>query len=446
MAMAIFSSASAQSIRVSYRAQPDTGRATVARPLPAARCSTSAARLRSAQSATARWSVAGGSGFASRAPAARSRGVVAAASNGASTFPDLKIAVYSTKPYVRESFQPLVEEHFPSAVFYEPTLSVNTVNLSKGAEVVVLFVNDVADAEVISGLAANGVKHIAMRCAGFDKVDVDAAAKHGITVSRVPSYSPISIAEHALSLLMTLNKKLHRVPNRLREGNFTLSGLQGYEISGKTIGVVGTGRIGKAFCRIMRLGFGCRVLAYDMYPADDMKELGVEYMDLQEMLPECHAVGVFAPLNESTYHLINEDSIKTMKEGAFLINVSRGGLVDTGALLKALKEGRLGAAGLDVYENEASLFFEDFSTAGRFNTSGWDGQFVELEALPNVLISPHTAFLTYEALSNITATVVDNISEFAAGKPLTNWVKPSDTVVNSISEDLPENLKQASSA
>jgi len=371
-------------------------------------------------------------------PACQSRVHSVTASSDAPVFPDHKIAVFSTKPYVRESFQPLVEQSFPNAVFYEPSLSKDTVNLTSGVEIVVLFVNDVADAEVIAGLAENGVKHIAMRCAGFDKVDLDAAATAGITVSRVPSYSPVSIAEHAVALLMTLNRKLHRVANRIREGNFTLSGLQGYEIHGKTVGVIGTGRIGKSFCNIMRRGFGCHVLAYDMFPADDMKEMGVEYMELDEMLPQCDAVCIFCPLTESTHHLLNEDSINTMKEGAFLINVSRGGLVDTDALLKGLKSGRIGAAGLDVYESEASLFFNDFSTSGRFDSSGWDGRFAELEVLPNVLISPHTAFLTYEALENITKTVVENLVEYASGKPLTNEIKGTKTasVVSSISDDL----------
>jgi len=207
------------------------------------------------------------------------------------------------------------------------------------------------------------------------------------------------------------------------------------QISGKTVGVIGTGKIGQGFCKIMKLGFNCPVMAYDMFPNQEMKDIGVEYVDeIKDMLPECKIVALFCPLNDSTFHIMNKENINAMQKGAFLINCSRGGLVDTVALIEALRSGHVGAAGLDVYENEGSLFFEDFSSRGSFTYSTWDGLFSELEALPNVLVSPHSAFLTYEALQNIADTVVMNLNEVVLGKPLTNEVKGTPVVVSSISD------------
>jgi D-lactate dehydrogenase len=280
-------------------------------------------------------------------------------------------------------------------------------------------VNDTLDAPVIARLAGAGVGLIAMRCAGYNNVDLAAAHEAGISVVRVPAYSPHSVAEHSVALMMTLNRKIHRAYNRVREGNFSLTGLVGFEMHGKTVGVVGTGRIGCCAIEIL-LGFGCRVLAFDPNPREELIQCGVQYMALDELLPQSDIVSLYVPLMPQTYHLIGARSISRMKPGAMLINTSRGGLVDTVALVDALKTGHIGSAGLDVYEEEGDYFFEDCS-----NALITDDTLARLLTFNNVIVTSHQAFLTQEALTNIVDTTLENIREYESGrraKELTNGV------------------------
>lgn len=289
---------------------------------------------------------------------------------------------------------------------------------------VCLFVNDHASAEVCALLAAEGVELIALRCAGYDRVDVAAAAKHGITVLRVPSYSPNAIAEHAVGLVCCLNRGLHKAYVRTREGNYTLNGLTGMNLEGKTVGVVGTGRIGTLFAKIMGAGFGAKLLATDMLESPEFLALGGRYVPMDELMQRCDIVSLHCPLMPSTHHLINAERIARMKPGVFLINTSRGGLIDTRAAIDGLKAGMIGALGMDVYEAEGDLFFKDRSALGRLERmAGWDEEINVLLSMPNVLVTPHSAFLTVEALDNIASTTVGNITAFQRGLPLENLVK-----------------------
>jgi D-lactate dehydrogenase len=334
----------------------------------------------------------------------------------------LKIAVFSAQNYVRDQMGPLVDA-FPGSFFIEAVCSPSTAVLCKGADAVCLFVNDEANKEVIDTFQKEGIKLILMRCAGYDRVDVDATEAAGIPMVRVPAYSPYAVAEHALALALTLNRKVHRAVNRVREGNFSLSGLVGFDMHGKTIGIVGTGNIGQKAASIFN-GLGMELLAQDVYPNDVITQLGGKYVDLDELLAKSDVISLHVPLLPSTKHLINADSIAIMKKGVVLINVSRGGLVDTGALIAGLKSGQIGACGMDVYEKEADLFFKDHSQlddAARMNM--FDMEFAMLRNFPNVIITPHSAFLTKEALENICSTTMSNATEFAEGKDLTNRVK-----------------------
>ncbi|CAD7698434.1 unnamed protein product [Ostreobium quekettii] len=263
-----------------------------------------------------------------------------------------------------------------------------------------------------------------MRCAGYDRVDIKAANERGIKVVRVPTYSPESVAEHAVSLGLAINRKLHLAYNRVWQGNYTLSGLVGNEVHGKTIGVVGTGSIGTCVCSIMK-GFGCKVLAHDLKPNSRCIDMGVEYVSLEELLSSSHVVSLHCPLLPSTFHIINRERLALMKPNAMLINVSRGGLVDTDALLEAVEYGKIGGCAMDVYENEGNLFDTDFSSyTSEERVRNWDRRFAMLKSYPNVLITPHSAFLTVEALNNIANTTRDNLAAFATGQPLENEVKP----------------------
>ena len=272
-----------------------------------------------------------------------------------------------------------------------------------------IFTNDYVDEAVLECLANHGAKHIALRCAGFNQLDVPAAERMGFTVARVPAYSPESVAEHTLALILTLNRKTHRAYNRVREGNFALSGLMGFTLHGKTAGVVGTGRIGASLIAILS-GFGCTLLAHDPYPNPRCEALGAQYVELEELFGRSDVISLACPLTPATHHLVNDDAIGRMKHGAMLINTSRGALITTDALIRGLKSGRLGAVGLDVYEEEADLFFRDLS-----ETVIQDDVFARLLTFPNVLITAHQAFFTREAMDSIIATTVRNLDGFADG-------------------------------
>lgn len=321
----------------------------------------------------------------------------------------MRVAVFSTKPYDETFLRTANKEAGHELVYLEPRLSAETASLAAGCPAVCAFVNDDLGAEVLHVLADTGVGLVALRSAGFNHVDLATATRLGITVARVPGYSPHAVAEHCAGLILALNRKIHRAHNRVRENNFALTGLLGYDLYGKTVGVVGTGQIGAGFARIMH-GFGCRVLASDPYPNDDARRYA-EYVSLEELLAESHIVTLHCPLTPETYHLINRDRIAGMRDGVMLINTSRGALVDTAAVIEGLKSGKIGHVGLDVYEEEADLFFEDLSD--RFVT---DDVFSRLITFPNVLITGHQAFFTEEALHNIAVTTVANISAFERGE------------------------------
>jgi D-lactate dehydrogenase len=285
-----------------------------------------------------------------------------------------------------------------------------TAPLAEGFPAVCAFVNDQLDAEVLNALHDGGTRLIALRSAGFNHVDLARAASLGMRVARVPAYSPYAVAEHAVALILTLNRKLHRAYARVREGNFSLDGLLGFEVHGSTVGIIGTGKIGVAFARIMS-GFGCRLLAHDPYPNAECEKLGVEYVELPTLFGASDIIALHAPLMPATVHLIDEAALGQMKDGVMLVNTSRGALVDTRAVIDALKSGRLGGLGLDVYEEEEELFFEDFS-----DQVITDDVFARLLTFPNVVITGHQGFFTTSALQNIADTTVANITAFETGE------------------------------
>lgn len=314
----------------------------------------------------------------------------------------MNFAFYDTKQYDRESFEKVAEKSGISFKFFEDKLSIDTAELSRGCEGVCIFVNDVCDAAVIDKLYELGVKVIALRCAGYNNVDVRHAFGK-IHIFHVPAYSPYAIAEHAMAMLLTSIRRIHKAYIRTREFNFSLNGLAGFDLHGKTVGVVGTGRIGKAFANICR-GFGMNVLAYDKFPDS---ELDVKYVSLFELIENSDIISLHCPLNKDTYHIIDSDTIEKMKKGIVIINTSRGALIDAQALLEGIKSRKIGAACLDVYEEEFDIFFEDFS--GHIID---DDTLSLLISMPNVIVTSHQAFLTNEALQNIAQTTIDNINEF----------------------------------
>jgi D-lactate dehydrogenase len=321
----------------------------------------------------------------------------------------MRVAVFSTKPYDEEFLHRANDDAGHELVFLEPRLTVRTVPLATEAPAVCAFVNDDLSAPVLEELAAVGVRLVALRSAGFNHVDLAAAARLDLTVARVPGYSPHAVAEHCVGLVLALNRKIHRAHNRVRENNFALTGLLGFDLHGKVVGVVGTGQIGTAFARIM-LGFGCRVVATDPYPNEECLAMGVEYVGIDELLPVSDVVALHCPLTPATFHLIDEERLALAKDGVMLINTSRGALVDTSAVIGALKSGRIGNLGLDVYEEEADLFFEDLS-----DKVLRDDVFSRLLTFPNVLITGHQAFFTREALANIAGTTIANLTSFERG-------------------------------
>ncbi|MFT3930352.1 MAG: 2-hydroxyacid dehydrogenase [Spongiibacteraceae bacterium] len=329
----------------------------------------------------------------------------------------MRIFFYSTRSYDRAHFVEANKKHGHTLDFFEGHLTPTTAALAQGYDAVCTFVNDSIDKAVIAALTAVGVRVIALRCAGFNQVDLAATAAAGITVVRVPAYSPYAVAEHTIGLLLTLNRKFHRAYARVRDNNFLLDGLEGFDIHGKTIGIVGTGRIGSVFANIM-LGFGCNVLAYDpIQQNNELIQRGVKYTDLEKLLRTADIVSLHCPLTPQSHHLINHQTLALMKNGAMLINTSRGGLIDTGALIGALKSQHLGAVGLDVYEQEGDLFFADLS-----NQVVDDDIFQRLLTFPNVVVTGHQAFFTVEALNAIAETTLTNIDAIATGQNCDNEV------------------------
>jgi D-lactate dehydrogenase len=326
----------------------------------------------------------------------------------------MKITFFSAKPYDKESFDKQNKPFGFELEYYETHLGPHIINAVEKTDVICVFVNDRVNAQVIEILAKKGVRVIALRCAGFNNVDLQAAKANGIEVCRVPAYSPEAVAEHAVAMLLTLNRKTHKAYNRVREQNFSLNGLLGFDVHNKTVGVVGTGNIGKAFCKIM-LGFGCKVIANDVAVNRELETIGVEFVSLPEILKRSDIISLHCPLNDETRHIINSNSIAWMKKGVMLINTSRGGLIDTKAVIDALKLKQIGYLGIDVYEQEEKLFFRDLSA-----NIIEDDTIQRLTSFPNVLVTAHQAFFTAEALQQIADITLNNINDLMAGKKLAN--------------------------
>ena len=324
------------------------------------------------------------------------------------------VSFFSTQSYDKTYFDKYNQNN--ELRYFEVALSEQTAALAKGSQAVCVFVNDKITEGVIQQLAGMDVKLIVLRCAGYNNVNLEAAKKHGLTVVRVPAYSPHAVAEHAVALILTLNRKTHKAYNRVREGNFSLERLVGFDLFGKTVGVVGTGRIGEAFCRIMK-GFGCTIIAHDIFENKALITEGVTYVALNDLLSQSDIVSLHCPLNEATHHLINAESLKTMRQAAMLINTSRGGLVDSKAVIKALKSGKLAYLGMDVYEQESELFSHDFS-----EILIQDEIILRLLSFPNVIVTAHQAYFTEEALTQIAQITLRNIECFEKGAFLENVI------------------------
>lgn len=328
----------------------------------------------------------------------------------------MKLAVFSSKPYDIASLSTAKEACLHELTFLEARLDVTTAPLAAGHAAISAFVNDRVDSDVVEMLAAHGVELVALRSAGFNHVDLAAAEDHGLTVVHVPLYSPRAIAEHCLGLILSLNRHIHRAYNRVREHNFSIDGLLGFDLHGKTIGIVGTGSIGSAFAEIC-IGLGMEVVAADPFPNTQLIDRGVRYDTVDNVLSQGDIISLHCPLTPDTYHMVNAASLSQMKRGVMLINTSRGGLVDGGAVIDALKTGQVGHLGLDVYEEETDLFFDD-----RSEGVIQDDVFARLLTFPNVLVTGHQAFFTEEALHNIAEATLRSLSEFEAGEALSNEV------------------------
>ena len=335
----------------------------------------------------------------------------------------MKVQLFDTHSYERESFIAANEHAGHALTFLEPRLTRDTAALAGGHDAVCAFVNDRLDAPALQVLRDVGVRLVALRSAGFNHVDLWAATALGLPVVRVPEYSPYAVAEHAVGLVLALNRKIHRAYARVREWNFSLDGLVGFDLHGKAVGLIGTGRIGRAAAHIFH-GLGCRILAHDTRPDSTLVErLGVRYVELDELYRESHIISLHVPLTPSTHHMINDAALSRMRRGIMIINTGRGALIDSRALLATLKTGHVGAAGLDVYEEEEGVFFRDLS-----NTVLQDDVLARLLTFPNVLVTAHQAFLTREALANIASTTLANITAFERGEPLVNEVRAHEVV------------------
>jgi D-lactate dehydrogenase len=324
----------------------------------------------------------------------------------------IQTVVFDTKPYDREPLQYASVGLDIDWRFMDCRLSAETATAARGAQAVCTFVNDRLDRPCLEALAQLGVKHVALRCAGFNSIDLAAAKELGFSVTRVPAYSPYAVAEHAVALFLALNRKIPRANNRVHDLNFALNGLVGFDLHGKTAGIIGTGKIGRIAAQILR-GFGMRVLAFDLLPAVEWaQQYGVEYTDARALASQCEVISLHTPLTPETYHIIRRETLQLMKPGAILLNVSRGALIDTKALIEALKSGRLGGVALDVYEEEEGVFFEDLS--GQILH---DDELARLLTFPNVLITAHQAFLTQEALAEIARVTATNLAALASAQP-----------------------------
>lgn len=331
----------------------------------------------------------------------------------------MQVACFSTKAYDQQFLSAAAETRGHEFRFLQPALDETTAVLSDGCEAACAFVNDKLDEPTLTGLSKRGVRFLVMRCAGVNNVDLHAAAAAGIRVARVPRYSPHAVAEHTVGLILTLNRKIHKAYNRVRENNFSIDGLLGFDLHGRTFGIIGTGAIGLTLARIIQ-GFGCRVLLHDPYPNDDGRSLG-QYVSLDELLGQSDLVSLQCPLTPQTHHLIDAARLSRMKPGAMLVNTSRGGLVDTAAAIEGLKSKRLGGFALDVYEEESGVFFEDLSQQVM-----QDDVLSRLMTFPNVLVTSHQAFFTREALQTIAETTMDNLTAMADGGVLANEVLPPE--------------------
>ncbi|MDJ0577504.1 MAG: 2-hydroxyacid dehydrogenase [Xenococcaceae cyanobacterium MO_234.B1] len=337
----------------------------------------------------------------------------------------MKVAVFSTEPYDRKFLDAAnnsakVGHEF---IYFETRLEPKTASLADGCQAVCAFVNDDLGRETLKILADLGTQFIALRCTGFNNVDTSAAAELGIKVARVTVYSPYSVAEFALGMIQMLNRKLYKAYNRTRDDNFSLNGLMGFDLHGRTVGIIGTGKIGTILAQIVH-GFGCHLLGYNPSPNPKFEAIGdARYVELPELLANSDIISLHCPLTEDNYHLINEQTIAQMKPGVMLINTSRGPLIDTKAVIKGIKSGQIGNIGIDVYEQEGDIFFKDLS-----DTIIQDDTFQLLQSFPNVLITSHQAYFTEDAMNDITTTTVANISDFEQGNPLKNEVKPPEKV------------------
>lgn len=328
----------------------------------------------------------------------------------------MKIAFFDCHNFERGVFEEVNQKYGHQIQFLDLKLKPSTAPLAKGCDAVCVFVNDQVDQKSIQKLAENQVRLVALRCAGFNHVDLRAARDHGIQVVRVPEYSPHAVAEHTVALMLSLNRKIHRAYNRVRELNFSLDGLVGFDLYQKKVGIIGMGRIGQVLAKILH-GFGCEILAVDKFEDQEAIKMGVRYVSLDELIPQVNILTLTVPLTPETHHLINAQRLSRMKKGVMIINTGRGGLIDTQALIQSLKSGHVGSAGLDVYEEEESIFFKDFSVEGL-----QDDVLARLLTFPNVLLTSHQGFLTQEALRQIAITTLENCASFEGGQ-LMNEVK-----------------------
>lgn len=328
----------------------------------------------------------------------------------------IKVAFFDTKEYDKKLFNEYNKEYQYDITYFESTLTAETAPLTKGYDAVCIFVHDKVDAKTMEILEENGVKLVALRCAGFNNVDLE--NKGNIRVVRVPQYSPYAVAEHAVALLLNITRKLYKSYQRTRKYNFTLDGLLGFDIHGKTVGVIGTGKIGKVFIKIMK-GFGTNVIAYDLYKDEQAsKEIGFEYVSLEELYEKSDIISLHCPLTKETENIINEESINKMKDGVVLINCSRGKLINTASLIKAMETGKIGGVGLDVYEDEEEFFLRDMTNSYKRDTN-----LSILLSMPNLIITSHQAFFTSEALNKIASDTCQNIKEIFSGEECLNELK-----------------------
>ncbi|MEI6891572.1 MAG: 2-hydroxyacid dehydrogenase [Pontiella sp.] len=330
----------------------------------------------------------------------------------------MKIAFFSTKPYDRTFFDLANKEFEHEIIYYEGSLRRETLKLAEGYECVCIFVNDQIDASVLIALAAQGTRLVALRCAGFNNVDISSAKELGVQVVRVPAYSPYAVAEHTVGLMLALNRKVHWANSRVKEGNFSLDGLLGFDMRNRTVGLVGTGKIGQCVANILH-GFGCKIVAHDKYENQACLDLGVKYVERDELFAQADIISLHCPLFKETHHLVNMDSIAKMKKGVMIINTSRGALIDSRAAIEGLKSHKIGYLGFDVYEEEEGLFFEDKTFEIRT-----DDIFARLTTFPNVVITGHQAYFTEEAVSAIAQTTLQNIRAYERGDELVNAVMP----------------------